>query len=177
MPGRKEVERQLGLERQQHRDAPAMGLGDDPASCRRRLVEEVDEISRRPGGHQAEGHRHPASAPRAVMRSSARFRPRGRVRTCRRRLPRRCRMPSVPMTPTRVDDLVPRGQARSDRSAVRGLVVLGARGRESDGAGLAVRSASWRFMRAGRPRWPPPRRRAPPWPRSAGLSGRCWRRN
>ena len=126
-PGGKQVEGQAGLEREQDRDAPAVGLGDHPSAPDGRLVEEVDEVAGAAGGDQPECHRHAG----------------GR---CQRDHPVERDGPYVGVGGrhggvgafedagtefTHHADqgrhLVPRGQARSHRSTVGCLVVLGPR--------------------------------------------------
>jgi hypothetical protein len=54
-----QVEREARLEREQHRNAPAVRLGYGAAAGRGHVVEEIEEVTGLPGGDQAEGEGYP----------------------------------------------------------------------------------------------------------------------
>ena len=173
-----QVEGQPGLEREQHRDAPAVGLGDHPGPGGGRLVEEVEQVARRPGWPPARRSWAPrSSAASAFIRSRARRRTSGSGADMPASAPSKMPRPECSHHPHQRGHLVPRGQPRRHRPVVGGLVVLGARGGEADGPGLEGVGQLALHERPGRRRWPPPRRPARPWPRCAGPSARCWRRS
>ena len=102
VPGRQQVEGQPGLERQQHRDAPAVGLGDTagpPAAGG--VVEEVEQVVGVAGRHQAEGDRAPGSRrPAPACGRATGPAPRGRAADMPPSAPSKMPAPRSPMTAT-----------------------------------------------------------------------------
>ncbi|HVJ98103.1 MAG TPA: amidohydrolase family protein, partial [Acidimicrobiia bacterium] len=129
-PAREEVERDARLERQQHRDAAAMGLRDDARSRRGGIVEVVEQRARGASGDVPEGERHttghrqighPLQRPGALLGIGRRHSRVGAFEDAGA---------EVAHHVDELHDFVPRRDARRNRTIVRCLVVLAARRRE-----------------------------------------------
>ena len=144
---------------------------------RGRVVDELEEVLVVPRDH-AEGDRYPrveGQATQPIQELGSGLGVTGPGRRFQGQLE-----DAGPLTTEHGDEaphLVPAGQPASHRPVVRGLVV---RLREVVNPMAPARMAdpSSRLHRArGRPRSPPPRRPARPWPRCAGPNGRHRRRS
>ena len=140
-----QVEGEPRLEREQHRNAPAVRLGYGATAGRGHVVEEVEEVARLPGGHQTEGERHAGLGGQHLETVQ------GAGPDCGVGGQHAAIDPFEDAAPERSHDpderhhLLPGGQAGRHRAVVRRLVMLDPRGGEADGAG-----------RRGRPTAGPP---------------------
>ncbi len=139
-PLRQLVERQAGLERQQHGDAAAVRLGEHPPALGGGLVEQVELVApdlRVGCAEHAERHRH-AGVHRQAAQPAVGLGPRLWVACRDLRLVGQLEQPDAELAHRGHEllDLRPLGQARRHGEAVGGEVVGAARRGQADGPGV-----------------------------------------